>query len=239
MSPPLPFFWSKSAYAVQFTVHYTLSHVTNILSSILLRVLSKKILFSVSPLLKWIFTIKADRLWMMLCFLEFFPVEVKSNLFGTDPDRNRVTWETPSSEAIPFRRKPLMLARLLRDPAQTQIWSEQVWLNTTFISQDSRSWDKLAVETVWAWRNLQLLTSSWTGWRALVQILVDVLPLWHVDPKWDHSPAYSAFMGGVSRTVPAGCTGPTCQNIRRCPNYWRPCIFSTNPVKTQKFYLGS
>jgi hypothetical protein len=22
-------------------------------------------------------------------------------LFGTDPDRNRVTWETPSSEAIP------------------------------------------------------------------------------------------------------------------------------------------
>ncbi len=28
-------------------------------------------------------------------------------LFGTDPDRNRVTWLTPSSEAIPFRRKPL------------------------------------------------------------------------------------------------------------------------------------
>jgi hypothetical protein len=27
-------------------------------------------------------------------------------LFGTEPDRNRVTWETPSSEAIPFRRKP-------------------------------------------------------------------------------------------------------------------------------------
>ncbi len=31
----------------------------------------------------------------------------KRLLFGTDPDRNRVTWETPSSEAIPFRRKPL------------------------------------------------------------------------------------------------------------------------------------
>ncbi len=28
-------------------------------------------------------------------------------MFGIDPDRNRVTWETPSSEAIPFRRKPL------------------------------------------------------------------------------------------------------------------------------------
>jgi hypothetical protein len=42
-------------------------------------------------------------------------------VFGTDPDRNRVTWETPSSEAIPFRRKPLRRARLLRDPAQTQV----------------------------------------------------------------------------------------------------------------------
>ncbi len=43
----------------------------------------------------------------------------------------------------------------------------------------------------------------------------------------------------LSRTVPAGCTGPTCQNIRGCPNYWRPRIFSTISVKTQKLYLGS
>jgi hypothetical protein len=43
----------------------------------------------------------------------------------------------------------------------------------------------------------------------------------------------------LSCTVPAGCTGPTCQNIRGCPNSWRPCIFSPIPVKTQKFYLGS
>jgi hypothetical protein len=43
------------------------------------------------------------------------------SVFGTDPDRNRVTWETPSSEAIPFRRKPLRRMRLLRDPAQTQV----------------------------------------------------------------------------------------------------------------------
>ncbi len=67
--------------------------------------------------------------------------------FGTDPDRNRVTWETPSSEPIPCRRKPLRRKRLLRDPAQTQVWSEQVWLNTTFILQGSLSWDKLAVKT--------------------------------------------------------------------------------------------
>jgi hypothetical protein len=38
--------------------------------------------------------------------------------------------------------------------------------------------------TIWARQNLQLLTSSWSGWRALVQILVDVLPLRHVDLKW-------------------------------------------------------
>ena len=74
-------------------------------------------------------------------------LKVERPLFGTDPDRNRATWETPSSEAIPFRRKPLRRTRLLRNPAQTQVWSEQVWLNTTFISQGSRSWDKLAVET--------------------------------------------------------------------------------------------
>ncbi len=52
-----------------------------------------------------------------------------------------------NSEAIPFRRKPLRRTRLLHHPAQTQVWSEQVWLNTTtFISQGSQSWDKLAIE---------------------------------------------------------------------------------------------
>ncbi len=45
--------------------------------------------------------------------------------------------------------KPLRRTRSLRDPEQTQVWSEQVWLDTTFISQGSRSWGKLAVET---WR---------------------------------------------------------------------------------------
>jgi len=78
-------FWSKSAHAIQFTVHYTLSYVTNILFpwSLFLHpspcVVQNEIL-SFSPLLKLIFTKKCDRLWMMLCFLEFFPVELKSNL---------------------------------------------------------------------------------------------------------------------------------------------------------------
>ncbi len=33
--------------------------------------------------------------------------ETARQVFGTDPDRNRVTRETPSSEAIPRRWKPL------------------------------------------------------------------------------------------------------------------------------------
>jgi hypothetical protein len=70
-------------------------------------------------------------------------------MFYTDPDRKRVTWETHSSEAIPFRWKPLDVraSYVTRDPVQMQVWSEQVWLNTTFILQGSRLWDKLAVET--------------------------------------------------------------------------------------------
>ncbi len=85
---------------------------------------------------------------MVLTFIEFATIIASLILFGTDPDRNRFTWETPSSEAIPFRRKPLRRMRLLRDPAQTQVWSEQVWLNTTFISQGSWSWDKLDVDKI-------------------------------------------------------------------------------------------
>ncbi len=48
-------------------------------------------------------------------------------LFGTDPDQNRATWETPSSEAIPCRRKPLRRTRLLRNPAQTQVWTQPLF----------------------------------------------------------------------------------------------------------------
>ena len=52
--------------------------------------------------------------------------------------------------------------------------------------------------TIWAQQNLQLLTSSKSGWRALVQILVDMLILRHVDLKWSEGSGRSAFMGGVS-----------------------------------------
>ena len=39
--------------------------------------------------------------------MEIPPEEQARRVFGTDPDRNRVTWETTCSEAIPHRRKPL------------------------------------------------------------------------------------------------------------------------------------
>jgi hypothetical protein len=68
-------------------------------------------------------------------------------LFGTDPDRNRVLEKPPAVNRFPAVESHLGRTRLLRDPTQTQVWSEQVWLNTTFISQGSRSWDILAVET--------------------------------------------------------------------------------------------
>ncbi len=62
--------------------------------------------------------------------------------WGTWGDPQELNWFLPLI-------KPLRRTRSLRDPAQTQVWSEQVWLDTTFILQDSRLWGKLAVET---WR---------------------------------------------------------------------------------------
>jgi hypothetical protein len=35
------------------------------------------------------------------------PDDNNASLFGTDPDRNRATWETPSIEAIPPLQEPL------------------------------------------------------------------------------------------------------------------------------------
>jgi hypothetical protein len=44
-------------------------------------------------------------------------------------------------------------------------------------------------------QNLQLLTSSKSGWRALVQVM---LPLLHVVLKWSAHSGRPAYMGGVS-----------------------------------------
>jgi hypothetical protein len=47
-----------------------------------------------------------------------------------------------------LRQKPLGVRASYAAHAQTQVKSEQVWLNTTFISRGLRLWDKLAVETL-------------------------------------------------------------------------------------------
>ena len=72
-------------------------------------------------------------------------------LFGTDSDQNRIAWGIPRSGSDSL---PLLLGHLgVRAPYATRrkrrYEANQVWLNTTFISQGSQSWGKLAVET---WR---------------------------------------------------------------------------------------
>ncbi len=87
-------------------------------------------------------------------FFSWFPSTVslgqREGVFGTDPDRNGVLEETPRSWADSYRwlshlgiRAPYATRRKRRYEAN------QVWLNTTFISQGSQSWGKLADET---WR---------------------------------------------------------------------------------------
>jgi hypothetical protein len=57
-----------------------------------------------------------------------------SKVFGHRPEQKRVTWETPSSEAFVPLHEPVGVLTSYIPPAQMQVWSEQVWLNTTFIS---------------------------------------------------------------------------------------------------------
>ncbi len=52
--------------------------------------------------------------------------------------------------------------------------------------------------TIWARQNLQLLTSSKSGWRALVQVMLSLL---HAILKWDLLPNRPAYMGGVSAVL--------------------------------------
>jgi hypothetical protein len=73
-----------------------------------------------------------------------------STVFGTDSDQNGMLEEIPRSGTDSC----LWLSHLgIRAPYVTRrkrrYEANQVWLNTTFISQGSHSWGKLAVET---WR---------------------------------------------------------------------------------------
>ncbi len=59
---------------------------------------------------------------------------------------------------------------------------------------------KIGAQTliIWARQNLQLLTSSKSGWRALVQVMLSLL---HAVLKWDLHPGHPAYMGGISAVL--------------------------------------
>ena len=113
---------------------------------------------------------KTDFLIPHLIKKKKFHLIVRS-VFGTDPDRNRALEETPRSWTDSLPSKATKRTRTLRDPAQTQVWREQVWLDITFISQGSRSWGKLAVET----------------WRVKTEliIIITILVRHRLGPEWD------------------------------------------------------
>ncbi len=95
--------------------------------------------------------------------------------------------------------------------------------------------------TIWARQNLQLLTSSWSGWRNLVQILVDVLPLRHVDLKRSEGSGRSVFMGCVSPVlyrlvVPARPVKISAgvQNLGGCANFYHFLWKLKNSISASK-----
>ncbi len=76
--------------------------------------------------------------------------------------------------------------------------------NQNFCAYQKLGGKVLRLLTIWARQNLHQLTSSKSGWRALVQILVDSVASRTCRPQviWRHSPL--CFYGRrLSRTVPA------------------------------------
>ncbi len=76
--------------------------------------------------------------------------QTSSYLFGTDPDRNGALEETPRSWTDSCRwLSHLGVSAPYATRRKRRYEANQVWLNTTFISQDLQSWGKLTVKT---WR---------------------------------------------------------------------------------------
>jgi hypothetical protein len=86
--------------------------------------------------------------------------------------------------------------------------------------------------TIWARQNLQLLTPSQSGSRALSQM---VLPLLHAVLKWNLlSDPLSLYGRRLCRTVPACCTGTTCLNVRALQMFAAADILTLLSEKNQK-----
>ncbi len=85
------------------------------------------------------------------------PLSCRSNLagrylFGTDCDQDRITWGNPQkwcSDSLPFSMGQLGVRAPYATRRKHRYEANQVWMNTTFISQGPQSSGKLAVET---WR---------------------------------------------------------------------------------------
>jgi hypothetical protein len=73
-------------------------------------------------------------------------------VFGTDCDQDRITWGNPQkwcSDSLPFLMGHLGVRAPYATRHKLRYAANQVWMNTTFISQGPQSSGKLAVET---WR---------------------------------------------------------------------------------------
>ncbi len=90
--------------------------------------------------------------------------------------------------------------------------------------------------TIWARQNLQLLTSSKSGWRALVQVM---LPLLHVVLKWSEHPGRPAYGRRLSRTVPAVVPARLAKISASCPNICGRIYFHHFLGKSQKSISAS
>ncbi len=78
---------------------------------------------------------------------------MKANeMFGTDSDQDRITWGNPQkwcSDSLPFLMGHLSVRAPYATRRKLRYEANQVWMNTTFISQGQQSSRNLAVET---WR---------------------------------------------------------------------------------------
>ncbi len=110
-------------------------------------------------------------------------------------------------------RRTLKSPRLVKFPRQQNYCASKI--SGPIQNSCGKVWRPL---TIWARQNLQLLTSSKSGWRALVQILVDSVDSETCRPQVIVRLRPLLFYGRhLSHTVPACCTGTTCQNFCRCP----------------------
>ncbi len=80
-------------------------------------------------------------------------------MFGTDSDQNGMLEEIPRSGTDSYRwLSHLGVCAPYATRRKRRYAVKQVWLNTTFISQGSQSWGKLAVETLRVKTELIIIT---------------------------------------------------------------------------------